>query len=140
MSSKNLVDGTLALACGDLLGALVDRVIVAVGKRARIIAKLNLGDEATSLLDSMAGIIFQVGMISIGTELITTGFDTIAEDPAALTLYLMGLWSTSTTLKENLRTINSILLMEGDYRKHTTNKDQEDSPSTSKITPPSATQ
>lgn len=115
-SVSPILYGSVSIVSGDLLGALVDRIIVMVGKRARIIDKLNLGDEATSLLDSCSSLFFQVGLIGIGTELISGGLPWMTENPAAFSLYLLGLWSTSSHLKRNLRVINSILLKEGDYQ------------------------
>lgn len=135
MSGTSLVNGTVSLISGDLLGAIVDRIIVAIGKRARIIDKLNLGSESTSLLDALAGLVFQVGFLSVGTGLLANGLPFIQTDVSALTLYILGLWSSSTTLKDNLRILNSILLMEGDYKKITETKDRENVPATTTTVP-----
>ena len=113
MSLGPVVDGTVAVVSGDLVGTVVDRVVSLIGDRTRFIETLRLGQSAATLLDSTIGILLQVGLLSAGTHLVTGALPWILEEPAAFSLYMVGLWSTSGHLKRNLKVLNSTVLVGG---------------------------
>lgn len=108
---SNIVSTSIALVSGNFLGAITDRVAASVSEH--LAGKF----VKSSLIDSLAGIFLHVGLISVGTNVITSALPYISEDPSAFSMYLLGLWSSSPQLKRNLRVLNILVLNDAIYAK-----------------------
>lgn len=110
-----LLSGGFAVIAGNFVGAITDRVSSFIESRLRLVEALKLKDSQASMVDATVGIFFQVGMMSLATNLVTSGAPWITTDASAFTMYLFGLWATSPHLKNHLRILNTVLLDEKIY-------------------------
>lgn len=107
-SISPILNGSLSLITGNFLGATGDRIIHTLNTRRQMVEKIAIGDA--SLIDLILDIFFHVGVISFTTHMVSKGLPFITEDPAAFTLFMLGVLTTSENLAANLKRLNNILL------------------------------
>lgn len=111
-TSNPIVASTFSIFSGAVTGTLADRLITLIHERKKLADLLGLSPTTGNLLDAALGIFLQVGMISLGTKFATTAMPFLTQDAASFTLFIMGVWTSSKTLTDNLRTVTSIILTE----------------------------
>ena len=117
-----LIQGTFSLMVGNFVGAISDRVTAMINERLKSGGPIELGPKSQSLTDSVLGLFLQAGFIAITTDLIQSALPWITEDVSSLTLYTLGVASTTTYMKRNLRILNSFILNESIYSKMNTDQ------------------
>ena len=110
MSLNPLLNGSFAVLTGDLMGTLVNKLMVTVDDRLKGVPLLNQLGETSSLLESLLGIFLHVGVISLGCELLSRATPWMFEDPAGYSLFLLTLYATSPHLTDHIKTVNDVLL------------------------------
>jgi len=103
--------GSLALVAGNLLGSVVDTVIMMLNERANLTGSLDLNDSTRKVLDNGISILLHVGFLGFGTSFVTKAFPWITEDSASFTLWIMGISMNSDTLRQNVKVINECLTL-----------------------------
>ena len=109
-----VVSGSLSLLAGNLLGWSIDNLMSALTIRANLTAQLPLNASTKRVLDNGISVLLHVGLLGLGSQLVTNAMPWITEDPAALTLWIVGLSMHLTTLKESVSSLNNVLTISRD--------------------------
>ena len=101
--------GVLSLLAGNLLGSSVDGLIKVLNDRANLTAALPINASAKRILDNSISILFQVSALSLGTYFVSNAFPWLTSEPAAFTLWVIGITMSSDTLRDSVRALNDSL-------------------------------
>jgi hypothetical protein len=111
MEYNNLLEGAFALALGDMVGAVSDRLSSLIDSRLRLIP----GMDGKSVLDSLLSVFLHMGLISFGTALATSALPFVTESGPAFLLYTLGVSASSRNFYQHLRNLNQLLFDERIY-------------------------
>ena len=102
-----LLSAGVAMMAGDVMGIAIDTLMQ---KFDGVVRSMDLDKKMSaktySLLDSVLGVFLHVGVIGLGTELLSRAVPWIFEEPAGLTLFILGLYNTSPHLTLHLNSVN----------------------------------
>lgn len=101
--------GALALMAGNFLGSSIDSLVKVLNDRANLTAGLPLNASTKRILDNSISILLQVTAVGLGTHFISNAFPWLTADPAAFTMWIIGVSMSSDTLRTSVRALNDSL-------------------------------
>ena len=101
--------GSISLIAGNILGSSANKITELLGQRLNITATLSLSPTAKSLLDTSLSILLHAGLVGLGTHFVSKSFPWLTEDPAAFSLFILGLLMSSGNLSSSLNEFNRVL-------------------------------
>lgn len=100
------ISGIVGLLTGDLLGSAINRFSKVLLEHINLGSVLGHQGPSTGILDKAVGAAFHIGLLSVGSELITNAIPWIATEPAAYSMFMLGLLMTNESLRSNMDFIN----------------------------------
>jgi hypothetical protein len=110
-----ILTGGSALVAGNLMGSLVDRVVVLLMDRANQIKQLQNISTVGTLIEALMSSALQVGLLSLGISVLSGGLPWITSEPSALILFALGIFGSSKTLQLNLDVLNAFVFDHSQY-------------------------
>jgi hypothetical protein len=105
LTSNPVVQATLSLIAGNVLGSSVDTLVTTLDERLKLSGYIG----ESHLVDSSLSLLMRVGILGLGTHFITNAFPWLAEDTTSFSLWIVGIVVTSGTLIKKLRDFNGAL-------------------------------
>lgn len=105
--------GALSLVAGDLVGMFTNKLMDIYSKwNWNFVDGKAPTSEQSSAFKSAVALLLNVGLLSLGTELMARSLPWLTKDMAGFTLFMFGVWSSSSNLSHNLSNINEFFLKE----------------------------
>jgi hypothetical protein len=100
------ISGIIGILAGDLLGSAVNRFSKVLLEHINLGGVFGHQGPSINIIDRAVGATFQVGLLSVGAELITSAIPWIASEPSAYSMFMLGLLMTNENLRTNMDFIN----------------------------------
>jgi transcriptional regulator GlxA family with amidase domain len=111
VGNSTVATSVVSLFAGNLVGSATNKVMEIIEDRMDVTSRLGLSLPSKTLLDNALHLVLHVGVLGLGTELVTNAMPWLTEDTASFSMWLIGLVSTSGRLKRNLFALNASLFL-----------------------------
>lgn len=115
---NSVFSGTTSLLAGNFVGAISNRLSQLIDSRVTMVRHKDIGVIPLSLVEKSVSLIFQTGLLTTGSNIVTKGLPWITEDAGSLVLYILGIAMTSTMLPKTLQQINHFVLVGSEFAEY----------------------
>jgi hypothetical protein len=107
--SNPVVTGTLSLVAGNLLASSVGRFSQVIETHFDVAKTISLSGSSRTILDNSISILFQAGLIGVGSTFIERAFPWLTTESASFALFVLGISMSSQHLQNCLIELNKAL-------------------------------
>jgi hypothetical protein len=102
----SIINGSLAVIAGDVLGLTVDRFVSIILDRFYPSIDKYISVHNKELVNLVTAIGLEVTMLTVGIRFMSNAFPWMTVDPAGFTLFMIGLSMNTSSLKSNVKLLN----------------------------------